>query len=238
MNWILRPPMRCPCARTYATKPRLTSIGGAEFGPLNVSRLPILSGFVADFRAIPAHAPGEAANGALATATPIPARFRNSRRSKDRVVLSSPLTLVSFLYLYGGSRSPSALDPTAFVAEIVANLVAPLPYARRAVTLLAANFFDQNFTSILNGVALGMLIFVLAIGLSLIFGMLDVLNLAHGSLYLLGSYLGYELVENHGVPFVLAAAISIVFGVGLGLVLGAFLRPMRGRGHLDQVLLT
>ena len=105
-------------------------------------------------------------------------------------------------------------------------------------TLLAANFFDQNFTSILNGVALGMLIFVLAIGLSLIFGMLDVLNLAHGSLYLLGSYLGYQLVENHGVPFILAAAISIVFGVALGLALGAFLRPIRGRGHLDQVLLT
>jgi branched-subunit amino acid ABC-type transport system permease component len=104
--------------------------------------------------------------------------------------------------------------------------------------LLAANFFDQNFTSILNGVALGMLIFVLAIGLSLIFGMLDVLNLAHGSLYLLGSYMGYELVENHGVPFILAAAISIVFGVALGLALGAFLRPIRGRGHLDQVLLT
>ena len=57
MNWILRPPIRWPCARTYATKPRLTSIGGAEFGPLSVSRLPILSGFVADFRASPAHAP-------------------------------------------------------------------------------------------------------------------------------------------------------------------------------------
>ena len=62
--------------------------------------------------------------------------------------------------------------------------------------LVAANFFDQNFSSILNGVALGMLIFVLAIGLSLIFGMLDVLNLAHGSLYLLGTYLGYQLVEH------------------------------------------
>ena len=62
--------------------------------------------------------------------------------------------------------------------------------------LLAANFFDQNFSSILNGVALGMLIFILAIGLSLIFGLLDVLNLAHGSLYLLGTYLGYTLVEH------------------------------------------
>ena len=104
--------------------------------------------------------------------------------------------------------------------------------------LLAANFFDQNFSAILNGVALGMLIFVLAIGLSLIFGMLDVINLAHGSLYLLGTYLGYSLVEHHGVPFVLAALIAMVFGVFLGLVLAAALHPIRDRGHLDQVLLT
>jgi branched-chain amino acid transport system permease protein len=104
--------------------------------------------------------------------------------------------------------------------------------------LLAANFFDQNFSTILNGVALGMLIFILAIGLSLIFGMLDVLNLAHGSLYLLGTYLGYQLVENEGLPFIAAAVISIAFGIALGLVLAAALIPIRGRGHLDQVLLT
>jgi branched-chain amino acid transport system permease protein len=104
--------------------------------------------------------------------------------------------------------------------------------------LLAANFFDQNFSSIVNGIALGMLIFVLAIGLSLIFGLLDVINLAHGSLYLLGTYLGYQLVEQQGVPFILAAVIAMVFGVFLGFVLAAALRPIRGRGHLDQVLLT
>jgi branched-subunit amino acid ABC-type transport system permease component len=105
-------------------------------------------------------------------------------------------------------------------------------------SLLAANFFDQNFSAILNGVALGMLIFVLAIGLSLIFGMLDVINLAHGSLYLLGTYLGYQLVEIEGVPFIPAAAIALVFGIALGLILAAALRPIRDRGHLDQVLLT
>jgi len=105
-------------------------------------------------------------------------------------------------------------------------------------SLLAANFFDQNFSAILNGVALGMLIFVLAVGLSLIFGMLDVINLAHGSLYLLGTYLGYQLVELEGLPFFLAAGIAIVFGIALGLVLAAALRPIRDRGHLDQVLLT
>jgi branched-subunit amino acid ABC-type transport system permease component len=104
--------------------------------------------------------------------------------------------------------------------------------------VLAANFFDQNFSSILNGIALGMLIFILAIGLSLIFGMLDVLNLAHGSLYLLGTYFGYELVERRHLGFIAAAILSVVFGVLLGLVLSALLRPIRGRGHLDQVLLT
>jgi len=105
-------------------------------------------------------------------------------------------------------------------------------------SLLATNFFDENFSTILNGVALGMLIFVLAVGLSLIFGMLDVINLAHGSLYLLGTYLGYQLVELEGLPFFLAAGIAIVFGIALGLVLAAALRPIRDRGHLDQVLLT
>lgn len=104
--------------------------------------------------------------------------------------------------------------------------------------LIAANFFDQNFSSIVNGVALGMLIFILAIGLSLIFGLLDILNLAHGSLYLLGTYMGYELVELRGVPFVPALLLSIPFGIVLGLILAAALRPIRGRGHLDQVLLT
>ena len=104
--------------------------------------------------------------------------------------------------------------------------------------IVATNFFDQNFSSILNGVALGMLIFILAIGLSLIFGLLDVLNLAHGSLYLLGTYLGYTLVEHHGVPFIPAALITIVFGIALGFVLAVALIPVRDRGHLDQVLLT
>jgi branched-chain amino acid transport system permease protein len=104
--------------------------------------------------------------------------------------------------------------------------------------MLVASFFNDNFSSILNGLALGMLIFVLAVGLSLIFGLLDVLNLAHGSLYLLGSFVGFQLVEREGVAFVPAALIAVVLGLALGVVLHALLRPIRGRGHLDQVLLT
>jgi branched-chain amino acid transport system permease protein len=101
-----------------------------------------------------------------------------------------------------------------------------------------ASFFDDNFVSILNGVALGMLLFVLAIGLSLIFGLLDVLNLAHGSFYMLGTYLGFQLAEKQGLSFIPTALVAFAFGLGLGITLGASLRPMRGRGHLDQALLT
>src|SRR5262245_60959684 len=122
-------------------------MGGAEFGPLNVSRLPIRSGLVAVLRAMPAHAPGEAANGTLAAATPIPARFRNSRRSMDRVVLSSPLIgqppVGRSRRLLPGRRFPfPPRRPTLqrlrigvkIAGEIVANLVAGrgFPYARPA----------------------------------------------------------------------------------------------------------
>src|SRR6478736_5165912 len=81
--------MRLPCALTYATKPRLTSIDGALFGPLNVKRLPITRGFVASLRARPAQTPSAFQNGTLATAAPTPARFSSSRRSSVPVVLSS-----------------------------------------------------------------------------------------------------------------------------------------------------
>ncbi len=52
-------------------------------------------------------------------------------------------------------------------------------------------WFDTNLVSILNGFAIGSLLFILASGLSIVFGMMDVLNLAHGALYLIGAYLGY-----------------------------------------------
>jgi branched-chain amino acid transport system permease protein len=106
------------------------------------------------------------------------------------------------------------------------------------MTASIVSFVDQHFSSILNGFALGMLLFILAVGLSLIFGLLDVLNLAHGSLYLLGTYVGFQLVEREGFGFIPAALLVAGLGVLLGIVLNAFLRPIRGRGHLDQVLLT
>jgi branched-chain amino acid transport system permease protein len=89
----------------------------------------------------------------------------------------------------------------------------------------------------LNGISFGALLFILAAGLSLIFGMMDVVNLAHGAFYMLGAYVTLAVVQTTG-QFWLALAIAPL-AVGLvGLVLEPLLlRRLRGR-HLDQVLLT
>lgn len=104
---------------------------------------------------------------------------------------------------------------------------------------IASSFINDNFVSILNGLALGMLVFILAVGLSLIFGLMDVLNLAHGAMYLLGSYLGFQLVQQQHVPFVVMLLVALGFGILIGGVFNLLMLPTRGRpGHLDQVLLT
>jgi branched-chain amino acid transport system permease protein len=60
-------------------------------------------------------------------------------------------------------------------------------------------WLDANLVSILNGFAIGSLLFILALGLSVVFGMMDVLNLAHGALYLIGSYLAVSFAAGGAV---------------------------------------
>ncbi len=89
-----------------------------------------------------------------------------------------------------------------------------------------------------NGLAYSLLLFLLAAGLSIIFGMMDVMNLAHGSFYMLGAYTGYSILraaQNFWIALVIAPIIVGLIGFGIERVL---LRPLKGRGHLDQVLLT
>ncbi|MGQ0572136.1 MAG: branched-chain amino acid ABC transporter permease [Armatimonadota bacterium] len=92
-------------------------------------------------------------------------------------------------------------------------------------------------TLVANGLAFGMLLFLLGSGLSLIFGIMRIVNLAHGSYYLLGAYLGFALVRATG-SFALAvlgaAAAALVLGV---LMQRLFLRRLTGN-ILPQVLLT
>ncbi len=89
----------------------------------------------------------------------------------------------------------------------------------------------------LNGISFGALLFILAAGLSLIFGMMDVVNLAHGAFYMLGAYVGLSLVRTTGNYWIALLVAPVALGL-LGLVIEPlFLRRIRGR-HLDQVLIT
>jgi len=101
-------------------------------------------------------------------------------------------------------------------------------------------WFADNFVSILNGLAIGSLLFILAVGLSLVFGMMDVLNLGHGALYLIGAYVGYQFAGDVSswAGFLTALGVAAVFGIVAGLILSLATQPLIGRGHLDQALLT
>ncbi len=90
----------------------------------------------------------------------------------------------------------------------------------------------------LNGLAYSMLLFLLAAGLSLIFGLMDVVNLAHGGFYMLGAYLGLSLVRWTGSFWAAVVIVPLLAAAGGFLLEWEFLRPLYRRTHLDQILLT
>lgn len=98
-------------------------------------------------------------------------------------------------------------------------------------------WLDANLVSILNGLARGLLLFTMAVGLSLVFGLMDVLNLAHGALFLLGAYVAFQFAGD-GAGFLVALVVAVAVGLVLGGALTVAVRPLAGRGHLDQALLT
>jgi branched-chain amino acid transport system permease protein len=90
----------------------------------------------------------------------------------------------------------------------------------------------------LNGVQLGMLLFLLAAGLTLVFGIMDLVNLAHGSLYMLGAYFAATFAVVTG-SFVAAIALALIASLIVGMVLEVVaIRRLYQRSHLDQVLGT
>ena len=98
--------------------------------------------------------------------------------------------------------------------------------------------FATFLIQLLNSVQYGLLLFMLAAGLTLIFGIMGVVNLAHGSFYMLGAYLAYSLSGYFGsltLAIVGGAALAVVFGLALEWLL---IRHFYHRDHLDQVLLT
>ncbi|MBS0539172.1 MAG: branched-chain amino acid ABC transporter permease [Proteobacteria bacterium] len=97
---------------------------------------------------------------------------------------------------------------------------------------------DYLFIQILNGVQLGLLMFLLAAGLTLTFGIMDLVNLAHGSLYMMGAYLAWTFI-GWTDSFVLGALLSLPATFLLGVVVEAVvMRRLYARDHLDQVLAT
>jgi branched-chain amino acid transport system permease protein len=90
----------------------------------------------------------------------------------------------------------------------------------------------------LNGLQFGLLLFLLAAGLTLVFGIMDLVNLAHGSLYMMGAYFAASFSAWTGSFFaaaLLALAATLLLGIVLEMI--AF-RPLYGRDHLDHVLGT
>jgi branched-chain amino acid transport system permease protein len=90
----------------------------------------------------------------------------------------------------------------------------------------------------LNGLQFGLMLFLLAAGLTLVFGVMDMMNLAHGSLYMIGAYLMATLAQATG-SFWLALPLALLATALVGLVLELLLvRRLYGRDHLAQVLAT
>jgi branched-chain amino acid transport system permease protein len=95
-------------------------------------------------------------------------------------------------------------------------------------------FFEQ----FLNGIQLGMLLFLLAAGLTLIFGIMDLVNLAHGSLYMLGAYFAATFADWTD-SFLLGALLALAATAMVGMLLEVIaVRRLYGRSHLDHVLGT
>ena len=91
---------------------------------------------------------------------------------------------------------------------------------------------------ILNGLQLGVLLFLIAAGLTLVFGVMDFINLAHGVQYMLGAYLAvafYSLTGSFLAALILALAATLVFGLLLEF---AIFRHLYDRDHLDHVIAT
>ncbi|WP_421842179.1 branched-chain amino acid ABC transporter permease [Marinobacter algicola] len=98
--------------------------------------------------------------------------------------------------------------------------------------------FPTFLIQTMNGLQQGLLLFLVASGLTLIFGIMHIINLAHGALYMIGAYLAFWLTSLLG-NFFLALVAAVPLAVLLGIVMEKLLiQRLYDRDHLDQVLLT
>jgi branched-chain amino acid transport system permease protein len=94
-------------------------------------------------------------------------------------------------------------------------------------------------TILFDGIAYGMLLFILAVGLAVTMGLMNFINLAHGSFAMVGGYVTVLLMQRAGVPFLVCLPIAFAVAALLGAVLERTLyRPLYRKPHLDQVLFS
>src|SRR5215467_5390223 len=91
--------------------------------------------------------------------------------------------------------------------------------------------------NILNGVSLAMILFLLASGLTLVFGLMRIVNMVHGSFYLLGGYIALSVMQGSGY-FVLGAVVSFVLVAALGMGIQRMFLSKLYKQELPQALLT
>jgi branched-chain amino acid transport system permease protein len=94
-------------------------------------------------------------------------------------------------------------------------------------------------TILFDGIAYGMLLFVLAVGLAVTMGLMNFINLAHGAFAMVGGYITVLLMQRLGVPFLVCLPLAFIGAALLGAVLERTLyRPLYNKPHLDQVLFS
>src|SRR5260221_916576 len=98
--------------------------------------------------------------------------------------------------------------------------------------------FDQILIQTLNGIVTGMILALVASGLTLIFGIMDVVNFAHGELFMLGAYIGVLVLASTGsfwLALIIASLMVAILGAALQIVT---LRPLLRRDPLNTILVT
>src|SRR5256885_12985914 len=96
----------------------------------------------------------------------------------------------------------------------------------------------QLVEQLLNGAQLGVMLFLMAAGLTLIFGIMNLINLAHGSLYMVGAYVAAATFAATG-SFLLGLAVALLAAIMVGVAIEIIVfRTLYARDHLDQVLAT
>ncbi|MDZ7921912.1 branched-chain amino acid ABC transporter permease [Rhodoferax sp.] len=94
-------------------------------------------------------------------------------------------------------------------------------------------------TILFDGIAYGMLLFILAVGLAVTMGLMNFINLAHGAFAMVGGYITVLLMQRLGVPFLLCLPAAFIGAALLGGLLERTLyRPLYNKPHLDQVLFS